>query len=341
MKKGYSILTVLVVLFGFTACKPKSNPVPEPAKAATQQVKVDTETALLLKDLETSGDYVNSQEFPSLIKASLVHDNLDNKMLVIDLRPASVYHKGHILKAVNKSFNDLPEYFESGIRPFEYDKIVLVSEDGQVASYATCLLRMMGYGNVYAMRWGMSAWNKQLADEGWLKAVSGKYSGKLETAVHPLPPVAGMPALKTGKTSGEEIVAERFRQLFREGADHILVSADQVFTEPGKYYVINYDRKDKYENGHIPGAIRYKPDGTLGIVTEMATIPQDKPVVVYCATGHNSGFVTAYLRLFGYDARTLSYGNNGFMYDKMQAQKTALSWLPFTEAEVHNYPLVK
>ncbi len=69
--------------------------------------------------------------------------------------------------------------------------------------------------------------------------------------------------------------------------------------------------------------------------------PCDKPVVVYCGTGHNSGFVTAYLRLFGYDARTLSFGNNGFMYNKMVAQKAALSWLPFTKAESHDYPVVK
>jgi hypothetical protein len=51
--------------------------------------------------------------------------------------------------------------------------------------------------------------------------------------------------------------------------------------------------------------------------------------------------VTAYLRLFGYDAKTLSFGNNGFMHGKMVKEKAALSWLPFTEEEVHDYPVVK
>ena len=87
-----------------------------------------------LKDLEDNGDYVNSKEFPSLIKASLVFDNLDKNMLVIDLRHAGSFKKGHIKRAVNKRFEDLPAYFESGIKPFEYDKIILVSEDGQQAS---------------------------------------------------------------------------------------------------------------------------------------------------------------------------------------------------------------
>jgi rhodanese-related sulfurtransferase len=129
--------------------------------------------------------------------------------------------------------------------------------------------------------------------------------------------------------------------LFAEGASGILITADEVFSDPKKFYIINLDRKDKYEDGHIPGSVRYKPEGTLGYTEEMASIPTDKPVVVYCGTGHNSGFATAYLRLFGYDARTLKYGNNGFMHDKMIKQRTLLSWLPFTTEDVNNFEVVK
>ena len=128
-----------------------------------------------LKDLETNGDYVNSQQFPSLIKASIVFEELGKNNLVIDLRPQELYSKGHINGAVNRKFSELPEYFETGIKPFEYDKIILVCEDGQISSYTTALLRMMGYGNVFAMRWGMGGWNKSYAKEGWLKGASGKY----------------------------------------------------------------------------------------------------------------------------------------------------------------------
>ena len=105
---------------------------------------------------------------------------------------------------------------------------------------------------------------------------------------------------------------------------NILITADEVFADPQKYFIINLERKDKYEDGHIPGAVRYKPEATLGFTEEMASIPSDKTVVVYCGTGHNSGFATAYLRLFGYDARTLKYGNNSFMYDKMVKQRDCI-----------------
>jgi len=334
------VLAILVCTIGCTG-KKEVKTEEKPVAVATEPLAVGNETSLLLKDLETNGDYVNSREFPSLIKASLVFDNLEKNMLVIDLRPAADYKKGHIKKAVNIRFEDLPTYFESGIKPFEYDKIILVTEDGQEASYTACLLRLMGYGNVFAMRWGMSSWNGQLAEEGWLKALSGEYENKLEVTDNPMPPAKGMPELSTGKPTGEEIGSTRFAELFKAGTSQIMIDADEVFAHPEKYYIINYERKDKYQHGHIPGAVRYKPDATLGIISEMATIPQDKPVVVYCGSGHNSGFVTAYLRLFGYDAKTLSFGNNGFMYNKMVEQKTAMSWLPFTKAEAHDYPVVK
>jgi rhodanese-related sulfurtransferase len=199
----------------------------------------------------------------------------------------------------------------------------------------------MGYGNIYAMRWGMSAWNEKFAKDGWLKGVSGKFEASLENKVNEKPPSAGMPDLSTGLTSGEDIGTARFKTLFKEGTENILITADQVFADPGAYFIINLERKDKYEDGHIPGAVRYKPESTLGFPDEMSSIPLDNTIVVYCGTGHNSGFATAFLRLFGYDARTLRYGNNSFMYDKMVKKRSELSWLPFTSADVNNFEVEK
>jgi rhodanese-related sulfurtransferase len=306
-----------------------------------QSVTVDQETEWLLADLAQQGDYVNSREFPSLIKASVVYESLGSNIHLIDLRPSGQYRQGHIQGAVNKRFEELPAYFEAGIKPFTFDKIILVCADGQLSSYTVALLRLMGYGNTYAMRWGMGSWNKAYAEESWLKALSGKYESQLEQVAHEKPAPASMPELKTGLSSGEEIAAARFKELFAAGTSKILVSADEVFANPGQYYIINYERKDKYDDGHIPGSVRYKPNATLGIIPEMATIPLDKTVVIYCGTGHNSGFVTAYLRLFGYDARTLQYGNNGFMHDRMVKQNASLSWLPFSNADINDFPVVR
>jgi rhodanese-related sulfurtransferase len=348
-KKSYQIffLSVITLLIAVGCKGKKTENTTDNKPAAVQEVKkaadikIGDETAMLLKDLKENGDYVNSKLFPSLIKASIVNESVGKNILIVDLRTSKQFSEGHIKTAVNKKFEDLPAYFESGIKPFEYDKIILVSDDGQVSSYATCLLRLMGYGNVFSMRWGMSAWNTKFAQEGWLKGVSGKYETNLENTVNERPAALTMPDLATGLKAGAEIGTARFHKLFAEGASGILITADEVFSDPKKYYIINLDRKDKYEDGHIPGSVRYKPEGTLGYTEEMASIPTDKPVVVYCGTGHNSGFATAYLRLFGYDARTLKYGNNGFMHDKMIKQRTLLSWLPFTSEDVNNFEVVK
>lgn len=304
-------------------------------------ISIDNETQLLLDDLKENGDYVNSRDFPSLIKASIVNESIGNNIHIIDIRSQDTYKKGHIKGSVNVNFETLPKYLTSDIKPFEYDRIIIACEDGQASSYTTSLLRLMGYGNVYAMRWGMSAWNYDMASIAWLSGTSSEFQDAIESKTNTKPSPVSMPVLNTGSATGEEIGTKRFESLFAEGLDVALLDASEVFTNPNNFFVVNYDRKDKHENGHIPGAVRYKPAGTLSFVKEMASIPHDKTVVVYCGTGHNSGFVTAYLRLFGYDARTLKYGNNAFMYNKMVEERSTLSWLPFTTANVNDYDLVK
>lgn len=291
-------LTVIIIAVSCNGGKGEVKQVSEPVQVASEP-EIDVETTLLLKELVVGGDYVNSQDYPSLIKSSLVNDPAGSKQLILDIRTPDKFKSGHIKGAKNVSFNNLPRYFESDIKPFEYERIVLVCDDGQFSSYATALLRLKGYGNVYAMRWGMSAWNESFAQMGWLGNLSGEFESKLDTTTSVRPPASAMPVLKTGFTTGSEIADARFASLFSEEPSVSQISSAEVFADPSAFYIINLERKDKYDSGHIPGAIRYKPDGTLGFSSEMASIPYDKPVVVYCGTGHNSAFATGYLRLFG------------------------------------------
>jgi len=335
------VLALLVFSVGCSDSEPNKESTQKEETKEKKEIKLNAEAKLLMDYLNEMGDYANSRYFPSLIKASVVYNGLGKNELVIDIRKKEYFKKGHIKGAVNIDFKNIPEYFESKIKPFEYDRIIIACYSGQYSSYTASLLRLMGYGNVHSLRWGMSGWNKEMAKDNWLNAVSGKYENKLESGNNEKPVAEAFPELGTGKTTGEEVMQTRIKQLFGFGVGEATLSADKVFENPSEYFIVNYDRRDKYEAGHIPGAIRYKPKGTLGIVNEMATLPIDKSIVIYCGTGHNSGFVTAYLRLFGYNAHTLIYGNNSFMYDKMKAEKAKLSWLPFTEDLIENYPLEK
>lgn len=308
-------------------------------KEAAKPVEINNEAKLLLDYLTENGDYVNSREFPSLISAEPAFEVLEAKTLVIDMRKPDVYKKGHIKGAVNVEMPDLPVYFSEKIKPFEYDNIILACYSGQSSSYATSLLRLMGYGNVFSLRLGMSGWNPKI-DNKWAAGISSEYESKLDTIAYNKAAAGDFPLLNTGRSTGAEIFDARVVSLFSE-YENAHISADTVFAHPEKYYIVNYERKDKYDTGHIPGAVRYKPGGTLGIISEMQTIPADKEVVVYCGTGHNSAFVTAYLRLFGYNAKTLRFGNNSFMHDKMVREEKTMSWQPYQKTDTKNFPVVK
>ncbi len=346
LKHNVRLIFLFLVLF-FTACsggnKNGSNAQKEAesVEKAGEPIEINAEAKMLLDYLDKQGDYVNSRNFPSMIKASSVYEELDGNIRIIDLRDTETFKNGHIKNAVNVNFSKLPDYFANDLKPADYDKIVMVCYAGQIASYATLLLRLMGYDNVYSMKWGMSSWNKDFANDWWLKVTSEKYEDQLEKTVHDKDALHDLPVMNTGKTTGKEIFDTRIESIFDAGTGSIFVNADSLFKNPQNYYVINYDRRDKYEDGHVPGAIRYKPNGTLGIVDEMETIPTSKEVVTYCQTGQNSGYVTAYLRLFGYNAKSLIFGNNSFMHNKMVANVETLAWSPFTESEIENYPYEK
>ncbi len=330
-----------VVLVVITACSGgvKQPAQTETAQAVAQPIEINNEAKLLLSYLAENGDYVNSRQFPSMISAEAANEALTGKTLVIDMRKPDVFAKGHIKNAVNVEMPELSGYFANKIKPFEYDKIILACYSGQSSGYATSLLRLMGYGNVYSLRLGMSGWSPKIENK-WLAGISSKYEDQLDTVTYPKAAPDDFPTLNTGKPTGAEIFDARIGALFSD-YENATISADTVFSHPEKYYIINYERKDKYDSGHVPGAIRYKPGGTLGIVSEMQTIPADKEIVVYCGTGHNSAFATAYLRLFGYNAKTLNFGNSGFMHDKMVREEQAMSWQPYTEKDTKDFTVAK
>src|SRR5665648_1224791 len=145
------ILVSLLVSCSGSGKKAKQTDTATSAQTKSETVEVNTEAQKLLKYLEETGDYANSRNFPSLIKASSVYDELTGNIKIIDLRNPKSFALGHIKGAVNVDFSQIPDYFTKVIKPFEFDKIVVVCYDGQISSYATSLLRLMGYGNVYAL----------------------------------------------------------------------------------------------------------------------------------------------------------------------------------------------
>ncbi|NCA86131.1 MAG: rhodanese-like domain-containing protein, partial [Clostridia bacterium] len=195
--------------------------------------------------------------------------------------------------------------------------------------------------NTYALRFGLSSWDKSIAEKFWLANISDDFMEKRDFGPHPKNKPASLPALTVDANMGFEIAWERANQLLENFTPAYLIAAEEVFDDFEKYYIVNYWPEEKYlKNGHIPGAIQYQPKVSLQKKTDLTTLPTDKTLVVYCYSGQHSNFMVAYLHLLGYDVRSLAYGANGFMHQIM-AETEASPTRTFTKEQIKNLPLVK
>jgi len=335
MKKFISI-SILFVIF-FSAC---SNFDEKQEIQITKDSSAINEFDALINFVEKSGDFINSKNTPALIIGTDVNKNLEN-FLVLDIRSKDAYVAGHIDGAYNVKGENLYSFLKDSVSASAYEKIVITCYSGQVASYFTSLLRLAGYGNVYALKWGMSSWNMAFAESKWLAKTSAKYESQTETDGNAKNSKGDYPTLNTGKLTGIEIAQARAKSVIEDGTKNMKITADELFENPENYYIINYWPASKYIIAHVPGAIQYEPKQSLKRDAFLATLPTDKTIVVYCYTGQHSAFVVAYLRLLGYDAKTLLYGANGFMHNIMKTNpdvghpfKTEFIYdLPFTQGE--------
>ena len=292
----------------------------------------------LLNYLESNGNFINSTASPAFISAAEVKKNLKNsKYHIIDVRSDSWFEYGHIKNAKNVKTADLLNYFENKIKPADFDKIILVCYSGQSAAYFTSLLRIAGYDNVYNMKWGMSSWRTDFAENSWSKNVKNDFAGKLETTENQKAAKGSAPGLNTGKTDAKAILRAQLVKLFAIPYKESIIKSADVFASPGDYYIISYWDNDKYKNGHIPGAIQYAPNKSLASTTDLLTLPANKRIAVYACTGQETAYVVAYLDVLGYDAGNIAYGANSFMNKELKNKK----WDAFSKKEINMYPVIE
>lgn len=310
-----------------------------------QQSKSVDETRILADFFEKDRDYVHGG--PAFVMtAQTLRTNLltkPDKQHLIDIRSPEAFKRGHIKGSVNVAFKDVYKHVK-GIPAKSYENIVLISFAGQETGYAVSLLRAAGYPNAVSLKWGISSWAYVFAEDAWLRNIS---SVRVKEFVFTPSPSknspAALPVIKTGKTTPQEILEDRIQKLFRDGCEPVMLKNCCLFKDcrcEGEFYVVNYWPTDLYQKqGHIPGAVNYPPDEKpFKTTTHLATLSPSKTNVLYCFTGQTSAYVAGYLRILGYDARSLLYGANGMIYDRMRANKVANTFVP--ETEIMNYDYV-
>ena len=312
-------------------------------------------SAQLLSYLEKEGDIMNTIPIP-VLQAEEVYNYLGSD-LIIDLRKNSGYVEGHISGSKNIGNDSLFKYVKENYSRFA--EVVLVSASGQSAAYYTGLLRLAGFSNVYYMNFGMASWN-DLFSSVWTDRLmimpdttilytrteypKGKYS--------PLPQIDINPPSLTMK----DFVYSRIDSMIKEGFDESYYSSLSKsvikFTDwnsrKADFYTICIGSRMLYASTsgqdtsvtyHPDGAILYTVPGPADFrsITYLQTLPSTASIAAYSGSGQESAFYIAYLRLLGYDVKSILFGMNNIDYN-MLLHSTELAAFAFQSSNIMNYP---
>jgi len=296
-------MLIIPLLFFYTGCS-DDDPTDPPVTV--------NEAEVLVKYLEENGDAVSI--FPKMITAEAVFGAIGSDgLVVIDIRSADAYNTGHIQGAVNVLENDVLGYYEANNLESK-TTVVIACVTGQTAGWVNGLLRLAGKTNTFDLKWGMCSWNDETAG-AWKGIITDPNALDFVTTASSKPAEGSLPTLSTGETAGADILKARVDAIFVEGFGDAAITNATVYINPANYFIVNYWNATDYGKGHIDGAMQYTPGESLSLDADLKTLATDEEVVVYCYTGQTSAHVTAYLRVLGYNAKSLKYGVNDMNYD--------------------------
>jgi rhodanese-related sulfurtransferase len=304
----------------------------------------------LLIYLESQGDYINSPDMPSIISAEKVYANRSS-YLIIDIRTRDEFISGHIEGAVNISHDKIIDFLDT-TNTSAYQRILIVSSTGQEAAYYNSYLRLYGFNNSYSLGFGMASWNKDFAGI-WENAckdnttITRNFSADdyLKNGFSDLPDINFTDSLSTI----EEKTKKRIVDLMSEP-----YNVNLTFFQ-SDHYTICFATKVLYFSkippiAHPKNAVSYIPppansdyyipppaNSDLRSVSNLQTLPNNRPILLYSYSGQLSSYAVAYLRLLGYDAKNFLFGTHSLYYSSMRALEIFESYT-FTESKIMNYP---
>jgi len=292
------------------------------------------ESMVLAEYMESADSPIDVTSINKLISAEALQQKVvAGNPYIIDIRGDEYTSIGHIEGAVQVAATSVIAHLDA-MDVTAYDDIVIVCYTGQTAAYVVSLANMAGYETV-SLAYGMSSWNESTAGP-WNSNAKNTYATQLEETANPKGEEGAMPVLETGFETGADILDARIAEVNAAGFNDGKISAADVWANPEDYYIVNYWPETNYNLGHIPGAIQYTPNESMLTTADLKTLPADKTIVVYCYTGQGSAFLTPYLRVLGYDAKSLLFGINGMATDWAAANELT-SW---GAGKISDYPLV-
>lgn len=331
--KNTIVICLISALFLLVSCVKNTNDYSESEiiKEGTLVTKTKAEK-LAEVVFKTVGDECGIAA-PKIISAAELFQSLNENILVIDIRNAKDFANGHIENSKNLKMSELMDYAQvNGLH--YYEKVIMVCYTGQTASFSSAILQMLGNDNVHILEWGMCGWNKKF-NVKWNKSISDDGVDNLVTKEYPKHEVSALPEIESRSSSGEEILKSRARAMLKSsfGKSAITFETAEGLAITKKAYVICCQCDSTYKKGHIVNSVLYNQKKAFDIKTDLLTLPRDKTIVVYSDKSLKSAFITVYLKMLGYKAKTLKYGANCFMNSKLRETEAG-----FSQDKIIDYP---
>lgn len=337
--KNIKILLIVLTVFSLFSCKSKIFKHEPVGKVVDMEQFVNSKQSLPLAQVYYEhGDFINTRDFPPIIKNTDVYKNGD-EYIIVDLRRKDDYEAGHINSAYNLDKKDVIDFLKTKRKANSAKKVVFVCYTGQKAAYVTGITRYAGFDNTYVMLFGMAGWNSEfstplkkafgnLNDKSLLEIAKGEHKtdgehhAEVEHEKEVKVDYTKFPKVGTGKFT--EVVEKRAKQLLSLKRPEFLLKKDELFgalkKDKNAYYPLAYMNKKQFDFAHIDNAHQFTTRKDLSPAAKLGELPTGKPIVVYCKTGHTASNATAYLKMIGYDAHSLILGSSAFMHKMWSEQ---------------------
>jgi rhodanese-related sulfurtransferase len=277
---------------------PVAEPTQPPAEEAAEAVEengIVTAVDAYLSGIPEGFMMVSLDAFKQAMDATDVY--------VIDVREVSDYEAGHIEGAVNIPIRTLVD--DLSLIPSD-QPVIIYCASGLRAGMATSVLRTMGYENVrsYAGGW-----------RGWSAASEPVSSDATEPGEFDVPQVDA------------QLIeaAQKFLNNLPEGFHSIgsVEKLEEIMDSSDVYLIDVREDNEVAETGMIPGAVHI-PLRTLA--QQVAQIPADQPVVVYCKSGFRAALASGALHMMGFEnVRAFPPSFDGWAAaDKPAAEESAI-----------------
>ncbi len=254
--------------------------------------------------------------------AAILGDGDDtNDPFVLSIRGQSDYETAHIPGAVRMDWRTLFTLDNLAKLPQDDTMIVVVCYTGQTAGHVTAGLNMLNF-NASTLRNGMCSWTPAAVNcfnastkQMNYPVVSGSDPGTPDDGVTRQcggddPPAGG--GEWTGSSEEWEVIRHRIDTYFST-TPTFYTSSKAVYNNlydgwsANDPFVLSIRSATTYAAGHVPTAVNIGASVLLE-PENLALLPMDRQIVVYCYTGHTAAQTNAVLGILGYDSVSMTYG---------------------------------